>query len=254
MEHSNIPVSPPNGSAPKKFSAVTVVGIIGLIILIHFGFYHSYIKHFPQFKSVTVPLFGKIDFTWIMHVHGMVMMGWVLLLLIQPILIRQGKTELHKRIGKLSYLWAPMVVISIFLANKSGYHRTVQSVGENQAVAMLSLTFPGLIFFAALYTLAMMYKKRTDLHMRFMISTAFLLIPPALDRTLGYFFNLPGYDVGNYIQLSIIALVVLYDSIKLKKPSPFLLVFAFELLHKTFWHLKETESWQVMGRAIAKLF
>jgi hypothetical protein len=150
-------------------------------------------------------------------------------------------------------VWAPLVVLSLYLANQDAYHRTLASVGETQAVAFLTLTFPGLIFFAVLYGLAIYYRQNPYLHMRFMCSTAFLFIPPALDRALVHYFQLPGYDVGSNIELGIIAAVVIFDSFKTRKLSPFLLVFCFELLHKILWHSRETEAWQMIGRVIAKL-
>jgi hypothetical protein len=90
--------------------------------------------------------------------------------------------------------------------------------------------------------------------MRFMCSTAFLFIPPALDRALIMYMNLPGYDVGSIIQLSIIGAVTLFDSVKTKRLSPFALVLAFEVLHKTLWHARDTEVWQSAGSVIAKIF
>jgi hypothetical protein len=240
-------------SVSRSFATKMTIGIITLITMIHIGFYNSYIKFFPRFEPGSIGAFGPIDFNWIMHVHGMAMMSWVFMLLVQPVLIRIGRKDLHRRVGKLSYVVAPLVVISIYLANYDAFHKALATIGETQAVAFLSLTFPGLIYFAVLYGLAMFYKNNTGLHMRFMCSTAFLFIPPALDRALIHYFQLPGYDVGSNIQLGIIAAVVIFDSIKTKKLSPFLLVFCFELLHKILWHSRETEAWQMIGRVIAKL-
>jgi uncharacterized membrane protein YozB (DUF420 family) len=241
------------GGVSKPFATAMIAGIIALIALIHFGFFETYIKFFPKFESGRPGRFGPIEFNWIMHAHGIVMMGWVFMLLVQPIMIRSGKKDLHRRVGKLSYVWAPLVVLSLYLANQDAYHRNLGTAGEVQAVAFLTLTFPGLIFFAVLYGLAMYYKKTPHLHMRFMCSTAFLFIPPALDRALVYIFQLPGYNLGSNIQLTIIAAVVILDSIKTKRLSPFMLVFCFELIHKIIWHSRETEAWQMIGRVIAKL-
>jgi len=254
-ENSVIPGSESKSdrSVSRGFISLAVAGVISLIVLIHFGFYESYIKHFPSFKP-GVNFGVPFEFNLIMHLHGMVMMGWVLMLLIQPILIRTGRTDLHRLVGKLSYVLAPLVVFFLYLANKDAYNRALQAVGETQAVGVISLIFPGLVFFSVLYALAMYYRKQPRLHMRFMISTAFLFIPPALDRALIHYFQLPGYDVGSNIELAIIGAVVLFDSIKTKRVSPFLVVFCFELLHKILWHSRETEAWQAVGRAIANIF
>lgn len=246
----------PDHSRPRftGYISAMVIGIAMLIVLIHIGFFNSYIKHFPKFEDADVAGLGKLHFNAVQHFHGIVMMGWVFMLLLQPILIRSGKFKLHRMVGRLSYVLAPLVLISIFLVNRQVYHEILNGAGQKNAVAFLSLTFPGFVFFGVLYFLAIRYRHRPALHMRFMASTAFLFIPPALDRLLVYFYNLPGYDVGSVIELSIIGAVVIIDSVKTKKLSPFILVFAFESLHKTFWHSRETDFWQSIGGVVAKLF
>lgn len=243
-----------NPSVFSTFAKWMIIGIISLIVLIQIGFFKSYIRFFPKFNDANVEGFGTVEFNTTMHFHGMIMMGWVLMLLVQPILIRKGKMNLHRQVGRLSYVLAPLVLVSLFLANQDGYHRILKSVGEPQAVGLLALTFPSIVFFAVLYFLAIRYRHRPALHMRFMCSTAFLFIPPALDRALIHYWNLPGYDVGSVIQLAIIGAVTITDSAKTRRLSPFALVFAFELLHKTLWHLRDTDFWQAVGTVIAKLF
>jgi uncharacterized membrane protein YozB (DUF420 family) len=240
-------------SVSPTFITAMVTGIITLLVVIHIGFFHTYIKFFPAFEPRNTPAFGPVEFNWIMHSHGMIMMSWVIMLLVQPTLMRMGKTQLHRRVGRLSYVLAPLVVLSLYLANWDVFHRFLSFTGEKSAIARLTLTFPTLIFFAILYGIAMYYRHKPALHMRFMCSTAFLFIPPALDRALVNVFHLPGYDLGSIIQLTIIGAVVILDSVKTKRVSPFLLVFSFELLHVTLWHMRTTEVWQTLGGAIAKL-
>lgn len=243
-------------SRPIFRSHVTtiIIGIALLIILIHVGFFKTYIAHFPKFNDATIEGYHPMHFDGVQHFHGIVMMSWVFMLLLQPILIRNRRMTWHRRVGRLSYILAPLVLLSIFLVNRHAYHGILQTAGAPAARAFLSLTFPALVFFAILYFLAIRYRHVPRLHMRFMASTAFLLIPPALDRMLIIYFQLPGYDVGSVIELSIIGAVTIYDSLKTKRLSPFVLVLVLETLHKTLWHLRETPFWQSIGGAIAQLF
>jgi hypothetical protein len=246
-EHQSSSISP-------AFVSVVIVGIIALIILIHVGFFETYIRFFPKFEDANIEGLGTRHFTTVMHFHGMMMMGWVLMLFVQPILIRKGKMNLHRLVGRLSYVLAPLVVLSIFLINQGAYHNILNNGGKPQAVASIALTFPGILFFSILYLLAILYRHRPALHMRFMCSTAFLLIPPALDRALFVYLNLPGFDVGSIVVLSLIGGVTIIDSIKTKRLSPFALVFAFEVFHTILWHSKTTALWQEVGGVIATLF
>ena len=54
--------------------------------------------------------FDTIDATT--HVHAAAMASWCALLVAQPFLIRGGRTALHRALGKLSYVLAPLVVVA----------------------------------------------------------------------------------------------------------------------------------------------
>ena len=116
-EKRSMPEKTPHLNDPSISNGVItaiVVGIILLIVLSHVGFPQTYIRFFPKFDG----------FTGTQHFHGMMMMGWLLMLLVQPILILKGKTKLHRRIGRLSYVLAPLLLLSIYLFIQSRYEVT----------------------------------------------------------------------------------------------------------------------------------
>ncbi len=49
------------------------------------------------------------------HVHALAMLAWVLLLVVQPFLIKYRQRGAHRAIGALSYVVAPAVVVSSVL-------------------------------------------------------------------------------------------------------------------------------------------
>jgi hypothetical protein len=235
-----------------------VIGIILLIVLANVGFYKTYFSHFPGFEDYVRPDGRQLHFTWIMHFHGMMMIGWLLMLLVQPLLILKGKVELHRLVGRLSYVLAPLVLLTMYLVTRAALDRVVAP--EEQAVVVarrMALDVPLIIFFAIVYILAIVYKHRTSLHSRFMVSTAFMLIGPPLSRLLRAYFD---YDREGSIDLSrtiivFIALTVtIGDSLRLKSISPFALVLVFVLLNKIIWGIRDTAFWQPIGSAIGKLF
>lgn len=236
------------------FVILSIVSMIVLLVLVHIGFSRTYITYFPKFEPAVIPGFGTVPFNWIMHFHGMMMMGWLLMLLVQPILIQTGRTSLHRRVGKLSYVLAPLVVVGIYLANMDSFRITEKLVSTSEAVGNVALTFPGLIFFATLYSLAMYYRRQPSLHMRFMISTAILLIPPAVDRLIITYFGMRGFDDTCYFVVGLAALLTVVDSYKTKRISPFLLIFCFEVLHVFLWKNRSTDAWQAVGGMISRIF
>jgi len=66
---------------------------IGLVVLTGLGFWQSFFSKYVD---------GTADFNAYFHFHGAMATIWILMLIIQPILIRKKKLELHKAIGKLS--------------------------------------------------------------------------------------------------------------------------------------------------------
>jgi hypothetical protein len=160
------------------FNIRIIIGIILLLLLVHIGFYKTYIRHFPGFEDYITLSGRKFHFSWVKHFHGMMMMGWTLMLLLQPILILRGKIKWHHRVGRLSYILAPLVLLSMWLVTQERFDDILERQGYTAAVAHLSLNFPNIIFFALLYSLAIYYRKRSALHIPFMCGTGLLLIGP----------------------------------------------------------------------------
>jgi len=231
-----------------------IIGIILLILLVEVGFFKTYIRHFPQFKDYIVDGNYTMHFNWIMHFHGIIMMGWVLMLLVQPILILKRKIKWHRLVGAFSYVLAPLVVLALYLANRDSYYSALAEGGQQLAIKFLVVTFPDIIFFIILYSMAILYRRNPALHMRFMCSTAFLFINPALDRALETYLGLQGFSNGIIIVLLLVGIITLVDSLRIKRISPFTVVFTFILLHKILWELRDTRFWQAIGNGIAKMF
>jgi hypothetical protein len=235
-----------------------IIGIVLLIVLANVGFYKTYLRHFPGFEDYVRPDGRQLHFTWVMHFHGMMMIGWLLMLLVQPILILKGKIKLHRLVGKLSYVLAPLVLLTMYLVTSGALDRVVTPEEQAAVVARrMALDVPAIIFFAILYILAIVYKHRTALHSRFMVSTAFMLISPPLSRVLRAYFDYSrdgSIDLTRNIIVFIALAVTVGDSLRLKRISPFALVLIFVLLNKIIWNIRDTPFWQAIGGAIGKLF
>jgi hypothetical protein len=230
------------------FAIPAVAGVILLIVLVHIGFSRTYIRFFPAFDGFTVA----------QHFHGAMMMGWLVMLLLQPVLILRKKITLHKQVGKLSYLLAPLVLFSIYWVIHMRYHTYLAQGGQTKAiVSWLFLNFRLMIFFAVLFFLAIYYKHRPALHMRFMCSTALVLIGPGLVRLLISYLEISRTESHSFdrnANVLIAALIFAVDSWRTRRVSPFILVLSFMVLQKIMWDLREAEVLQEMGRVIAMMF
>jgi hypothetical protein len=154
---------------------------IAILLICILGFYPTYISKFPEFK----------DFTSAHHFHGLMALLWILMLIVQPFLIRAKKYSLHRQLGKFSYILMPLLIISLFFVSKAGYVRNIKTVAEVDALAGLTNGIPDMLNFATLYILAMVYRKNTAYHLRFMASTGIMMIGPGLGRFLIITFGIP---------------------------------------------------------------
>ena len=221
-----------------------IITVLAFVIL---GFYNSYYGLIPTFKGVSVA----------MHIHGTIMLGWFLLLIVQPILIRQNKFELHKKLGKISYVLAPLVVISILLVSKAQFLHNFNLQTRQDNIAILTLDLPLAFTFSTFYILAMLNKKRTAYHMRYMISTALLIM---IAGTVRIFLNYFGLEFPQAVQcgwlliVSLTLFFVMYDLAKRSSYKPYLIALIFFLGNYSIWLCRYTSGWQAFGGKWADLF
>ena len=123
---------------------------------------------------------------WYTHAHALVAVTWCLLLIAQPFLIRARRYDLHRRLGMLSRVVAPVFVVTAVLLA----HAHTLSVDNPRFVARAPSVFLGLsatLQFAVAYGLALRFRSTTALHARFMIATGLTMIDPVLVRVLSFY-------------------------------------------------------------------
>ena len=216
---------------------------IGIWLCALIGFHKTYTIHFPQFSG----------FQWEQHFHGLMLMSWFLMLIIQPFLIRFGKNNIHRTVGKLGYVLAPLVCYSIFLVTRMVYHREIAVRPENSVLGQLSLDIPTIFIFGLFFALAMINRKDSAVHMRYMVATSLLMIGPGLGRALIIFGGLPfpvSVSVVYYISELLAVLFLLNDFMKGNNIKPFLTITIILILNHICWGYQTAAWWQ----SIAKWF
>ena len=230
----------------KAYKNVAFFFIIILLFVI-WGFYRSYFSLFPSFTGIST----------VQHFHGAMMLSWFALLIAQPFLIRAHKYELHRKLGKVSYVLVPLLLLSIFLVSKDSYHKALGFLSREQAVGNISLNVPNIFAFATLYTLAMVNRKNSAVHMRYIIGTSLLLIAPGIGRAFIFYGGLPfpvGVEYALYITEIVAAGLIVYDFIKVNTVKPYVVTLLILIaVHLTF-HFQSAGWWQAFGGKFAQLF
>ena len=225
----------------------SAIFIILIMAGIQWGFYKHYTSEFPNF----------VDKTTTIHIHGALLMMWLVLLIVQPLLIKTGRTQLHRTIGKVSWVLGPLIIIFLFLIGRGGYLRAVGKFPEHDLLVPMVLDIRGFISFAIFWALAMIYRKDSSSHMRYMIATGILAIGPGIGRGLINSFDVSfgnALTITDLIALAIVGFLLGNDIYRKKNYKPFLVVFIVLLIGAILWQIKDTPAWQSFARSYAVIF
>ncbi len=193
-----------------------------LIPLTIAGFYKTYIGLFPDFGE-------RIDFY--IHLHTLFASLWIVMLIVQPILIVNKKWALHRKVGKLSYVLFPLLILSfipqmIKMVNRGEAHDLFFPVSDS---IMLTL----------LYSLAIYNRKRSSRHMRYMIAIALVFLGPTIGRIgphlLGWSMLFTQSLVYAIIYCILVSLII-YDRWNKRQFRPYLIATIFFVIHQSVFY------------------
>ena len=234
----------PNDFTTKAFFIAMVI----LFILLQVAFHPTYLQYFPQFHG----------FSWMHHVHGALMVSWVMMLILQPYLNIKNKYKTHRLIGKISYITAPLVFISMILITRLSYLNMVGGMPFKEVAAFQSLNFITPLNFLLFYSLAIIHRKDAFKHKRFMIGTLFTVSGAVFSRLLIHIFGLSGeldaFFFSEYFGVSLVILLLLNDSRKKVNPIPYTIVAVALFIGIIIMHARYTEVWQSVVRFIGDRF
>lgn len=121
-------------------------------------------------------------------VHGVLAVSWMAMLVVQSWLIGHGHRKAHRWIGRTALVIVPALILSaaVVIHDMLG-PRSHFSPALRLTLAWIDLW--SLPLFGLLFVLALVYRRTMFLHARFMASTVFIALIPALGRLYGM--NLP---------------------------------------------------------------
>ncbi len=117
------------------------------------------------------------------HVHGLIFMGWLGLTLAQVVTIATGNIALHRKLGRLGWVWIPAMIVAgamiILLSVRSSGGPFFFSQNE-----FLISNLAGLLVFGGLTLWAMQVRRYSGWHRRLMLVAMSALTGPGLGRLL----------------------------------------------------------------------
>jgi hypothetical protein len=200
------------------------------------AFWPAYFSKLPEGDELYVDL----------HAAGVI--GWMLLLIAQPLLILTGRRPLHRRLGAVSYGLAPYVVVSSLLLSHSRLDPvsapTFRTDATDNYLALIAIAL-----FATCYALAIGFRRRAPVHARFMTATLLTMVDPLVFRLLFFYTPLkviaPQLPIFGYGLTDVILLGLAYadrNHPTARWVFPLLLAI-FVPAHLGYWLLAPTGPW-----------
>lgn len=126
----------------------------------------------------------------IYHLHALVFMGWIAIFLAQNLLVATGHVGLHRKLGWVSVVWVPLMVVM-------GTVITIYAVRHHGGPPFFDLPEflfgnpAGLLCFAGLVFAAVSRRGQSDWHRRLMLCSMAVITGPGFGRILPVPFMIP---------------------------------------------------------------
>lgn len=149
---------------------------LGIICTVFVGFWRSYFG--PLLRA------GAVDRPWVVHVHGAVYVGWLVLLFAQVLLARAGRVRLHRQIGRVGIYYGALVwVMGMIVA----FTAPIQHIHSGDwtldfGAGLLIRTLGSMMLFAGFFIAAILKRQRPKIHKRLILAATVSLSFAAIGR------------------------------------------------------------------------
>jgi len=202
-------VNRPSGFAPRhrldRDAFLLLLGLTWVALLAGFG-----LDNAAHFKVHEEP------YPLVIHLHAAVATGWMVLLTVQMLLVRQGHAALHQRIGIAAVGVIPVMAVLGLAAAWTVQRQYFYAPDSNPQFLGVNIT--DMVVFAALGGCALALRRDSAAHKRLFLLTAVFLSHAGFARWLGLTLGKPfgqgvwAFALQNYLACDVlIAALGVYD-------------------------------------------
>jgi hypothetical protein len=146
-----------------------------LIAIVIRGFWPSYFGHL---------LSGGVRRPWIIHLHGAIFSGWMVLLLAQVSLVAAGRVRMHRRVGNVGIAYGTLVLgIGLVVSGVAPvWHVHAGEWTVDRAAGFLLAPLGDMALFGGFFGAAIAYRRRPEIHKRLILAATVALAFAAVGR------------------------------------------------------------------------
>jgi hypothetical protein len=215
----------------------------GLAALAGAAFWPSY---FSRFASVPVEV----------HLHGVAMTAWCPMLVAQATLIRTGRRDAHRALGRLSYVLVPLIVLAT-LALAQFVLRNAKKPFTPEVLYFFYLQISLTAVLAFAYVQAMRHRARPAVHGTYMVATGLALVDPVVGRLAFYVFGWepPATELLAFALVDVVLVALLIDGRRSpeRRRAALVLLAVFVIAQVPAFFLPGTSAWRAAAGAFAGL-
>lgn len=159
--------------AERRFYTGMAAAILAMVFI---GFAPSYFL-----RGVIDPGHPLIPMTPLVHLHGLVFSGWILLFMAQTSLIAGGRADIHRKLGMAGVAMVAVMIILGIVVALYGVHRPSQPPGM-APLSWLAIPLLDVPVYGALISAGLLNRRTPQTHKRFMLIAMIAMLPPAIGR------------------------------------------------------------------------
>jgi hypothetical protein len=200
----------------------------------------------------------------VIHFHGMLFFIWTIYFAFQTWLAASGKVARHRTIGMIGVSLATAMTIFGFFAAVNAMKRSAALGLADAGIAFAIVPLSGILFFAAVFTLAVANTRRPETHKRLMLLAAISILDAAVARWFLTFLAPPGPPGPPPVPVTIapalvacllLAVAIVFDWRTRGRPHPVYIYGGAALVAVKFlnWPISVTPAWHSFAGGILAL-
>ncbi len=129
------------------------------------------------------PLFsGTLDLNNILKFHGVIFSSWALILVMQAALVSTGRIALHRKLGIFAATYGAFLVLVGFYTMYNKFVTKMAAGDEFGAHSGWLIALVDMVLFSTFMTLAIVYRKKPDVHKRLILVATVAILGAAAGR------------------------------------------------------------------------